>query len=346
MDYSSMSKEELINTLIFLNGIIKAQEISKSIKADDIDTKYRIDSLEEYWKTILDSIPLVVFTNDSYKCRWINKECFKTAGYTQEEWINFSQEERSLLFDFSSCPDSIASYLEFTRQGKKPENNSIELEYKMKKKNGEWIWIYSTFSYIYDPIMKDFVAMGTALDITDRKKNELEIARLNTELEEALKRERMLADEKNTLMQKEIDDKNRELNKLAIYLTEKNNCLINLKKQASSLSKSSPKDLKKMAAGIIRSIDEKLNNEAVWDTFEIQFESANPYFMKNLIQLFPVLSIMELRVCSLLKLNLSSKAISTILNISSRTVDSHRLRIRKKMNLNEKEQLSIILNSI
>lgn len=346
MDYSNLSKEELIKIIEYLNGWLKVSERGKENVQKKEHTSYKIDTSDTYWKQIMDALPIITYIYDSLGFKWISKNMLEVSGYTGEEWKNMSNEERSLRLEFPEKPESLVYYEMFAQQGKNPEHDSVELEYRFKRKDGQWIWIYSTNSYIYNPITNDFDIVSAAFDITERKNREIEIERLNTELEEAILRERKLAEEKNALMQKEIDDKNRELNRLAIYLTEKNSCLMRLKKQATDLSKAGAKELKNMVAGIVNSIEQKLNSEAVWNTFEIQFESTNPHFMKNLMNLYPELTQMELRVCSLIKLNLSSKAISTILNTSSRTVDTHRLNIRKKMNLNDKEQLTKLLNSL
>jgi AraC family transcriptional regulator, chitin signaling transcriptional activator len=49
---------------------------------------------------------------------------------------------------------------------------------------------------------------------------------------------------------------------------------------------------------------------------------------------------MEMKVCALLKINLSSKEISSLLNISLRTVEDHRMNIRRKMNLDKEVNLN------
>ncbi len=73
--------------------------------------------------------------------------------------------------------------------------------------------------------------------------------------------------------------------------------------------------------------------ENFWKEFEYRFESVHESFNKKLNQSFPDLTPSERRLCSLLRLNLSSKDIATITSQNYQSVDVGRYRLRKKMNL-------------
>ncbi|MFH1050754.1 MAG: LuxR C-terminal-related transcriptional regulator [bacterium] len=345
MDYSELSKEELIKIIDTLNGRLEVHnQRLKKLHTKGYDD-HSIDSIETYWKDILDAIPLSVILHDAVGYHWINKYSSNLSGYSNEEWKNMTNEERALIFEFPAKPETLLYMEMMTKQGKDPSKDSIDLEVKLKKKDGQWIWLFTTNSFIYNPQKDDYEYLTTSMDITERKNHELENERLNKELEELIARERKLSKENEDLLKQQISEKDKELNRLAVFLTEKNNCLLKLKKQATTFAKASSKSIKDIASKIITSIDEKLNNESAWTTFEIQFETANPQFSSKLLKLYPNLTVTELRICTLSKLELSSKAIAQILNLSPRTVESHRLSIRKKMKLKNKEQLSVKLNS-
>ncbi|HEU0226802.1 MAG TPA: LuxR C-terminal-related transcriptional regulator, partial [Arachidicoccus soli] len=55
---------------------------------------------------------------------------------------------------------------------------------------------------------------------------------------------------------------------------------------------------------------------------------------------FPNLTAQDLRLAAYLKMNLTTKEIAPLLNISTRGVEIKRYRLRKKMNLDEHENLS------
>jgi PAS domain S-box-containing protein len=346
MDYSSLSKEELIRIIDVLNGRLEVHNLRLMELRSERATEIEISNIETYWKQIIDSLPVSVSLHDSVGYTTLNKFGSSLSGYSEEEWINMPETERALIMEFPAKPETLIFFDMFTKQGKDPEKDIIELEIKLRTKDGKWLWLHTTNSYVYNPLKNDFEVLTAAIDITHRKNHELEIEKLNLELNELLGRERKLAHENEELLQKQIQDKNTELNRLAVFLTEKNNCLLKLKHQATTLSKANENELKEIAQNIIESIDSKLNSESAWNTFEIQFETANPKFLKNLKKKFPDLSKAELKVCSLVKTELSTKAISSILNLSKRTVDAHRYNIRMKMKLHKNHQLSNILNSV
>lgn len=77
-----------------------------------------------------------------------------------------------------------------------------------------------------------------------------------------------------------------------------------------------------------------------WETFAKQFHRIHRDFYTTLIRRYPVLTPAEVKVCSLIRIGLSSKEIAGVLCISQRTVESHRTRIHKKMELPARTNLA------
>lgn len=100
----------------------------------------------------------------------------------------------------------------------------------------------------------------------------------------------------------------------------------------------------------LQKIFSKLNKHAIGEeyinVFETNFEKVHHYFFQNLRQQFPNLSQRELRLCAFIKMNLSNKEISPLLNISVRGVETARYRVRKKMNLEHEENLTAFLEAV
>lgn len=347
MDYSQLSKEELIKIIELLNGRLEVHNKRiKELHSDRGVKKIEISNIENYWKQIHDTLPVLVSLHNCVGYTSLNKYGQFLSEYTEDEWINMPEEERALIFEFPAKPETLIFFDMFTQQGKDTEKDSVELEMKLKTKTGKWLWLHTTNSYIYNPLKNDFDILSAALDITDRKNHEMEIERLNGELELLLERERKSSHEKEQLYKKQIEEKNRELSNLALYLTERSECLLKLKDQAIELSNATESEIKEKAMEIVKSIETKLNGQNAWLAFQVHFESLHPKYFQTLHESYPDLTQMELKVCSLVKLDLSTKAISTILNLSPRTVDAHRYNIRNKMKLNQEDQLSVFLNTI
>lgn len=81
-------------------------------------------------------------------------------------------------------------------------------------------------------------------------------------------------------------------------------------------------------------------------TFYSNFEKIYPNFSYSLQKTYPTISANELKLCALLRLNLSSKEIGQLLNITQESVNKARYRLRKKLDLKSKEDLFTILLNI
>ncbi len=130
---------------------------------------------------------------------------------------------------------------------------------------------------------------------------------------------------------------------LAILFTQqlqKNELIKNLKTELERLEKIHDHEQVKSGIGrLIRRIDFDKSLENNWDQFSIYFDSANQNFLKRLAKKHPKLSPKDHKLCAYLRLNLSTKDIAPLLNISVRGVEISRYRLRKKLGLNNKENL-------
>ena len=83
-----------------------------------------------------------------------------------------------------------------------------------------------------------------------------------------------------------------------------------------------------------------MNNTNDWKMFEEAFNNADKDFLKKIKEKHKALTPNDLRLCAYLRLNLSSKEIAPLLNISARSVEVKRYRLRKKMNLPHESSLT------
>ena len=105
-------------------------------------------------------------------------------------------------------------------------------------------------------------------------------------------------------------------------------------------------DFNKLKNEIKKAIKINAVNKNEWETFETNLNQIHNEFIIALSKKFPDLTNKDIKLCIYLKMNLSSKEIAPILNISFRGVELHRYRLRKKLNLNKEENLSKFLLSI
>lgn len=144
----------------------------------------------------------------------------------------------------------------------------------------------------------------------------------------------------NTKLQTDIESKNRELAVSTMSMIKKNQFLSKIK---SDLKKPDSSD---KIFSVIKMIDRNLNNKDDWKFFEEAFNNADKDFLKKVKSTHPSLTNNDLRLCAYLRLNLSSKDIAPLLNISLSSVEIKRYRLRKKMNLSHGEGLTEHLLSL
>ncbi|WP_172675908.1 tetratricopeptide repeat protein [Croceitalea dokdonensis] len=142
----------------------------------------------------------------------------------------------------------------------------------------------------------------------------------------------------------ELAFKKKELTTQALHLAKKNETLENLKQKA--------KELKEKEASnngyqqLITSINFDLQDDNNWENFARYFEEVHKDFNSKVTKKYPEVTSNELRLMALLKMNLSSKEIANILNISIPGIKKARQRLRKKMNLSTSDSLENAILSI
>lgn len=108
----------------------------------------------------------------------------------------------------------------------------------------------------------------------------------------------------------------------------------------------SEKDFNKLKSEIKKAIKINEVNKHEWEIFETNLNQIHNEFIINLSKKFPNLTPKDIKLCVYLKMNLSSKEIAPMMNISFRGVELHRYRLRKKLNLTQDENLSKFLLTV
>lgn len=141
----------------------------------------------------------------------------------------------------------------------------------------------------------------------------------------------------------ELDHKKKELTSFTLQLSHKNEILETLKKNIKEL-KSNVDDTRQYNR-LINTIDINIKDDANWDNFKMRFEQVHKDFNTNIKRAHPRVTSNELRLMALLKMNLSSKEIATLLNISQEGVKKARQRLRKKLELQPEMPLEDVVYS-
>lgn len=132
-------------------------------------------------------------------------------------------------------------------------------------------------------------------------------------------------------LQSELDHRNKELASSAMNLVRKIEVMSTLKESLQSY-KSMPDTEKsgKEFQKIIKAIDKELDQQQEWEQFAFHFDKVHNNYLQHLKDSYPSLSANDLKLCAYLKLNISTKEIAQLMNISVRGVETARFRLRKK----------------
>ncbi|MCE3228839.1 MAG: Repeat-Containing Protein [Bacteroidetes bacterium] len=138
--------------------------------------------------------------------------------------------------------------------------------------------------------------------------------------------------------ERSLDKKNEELIAYAVLLAQKNEIIQNSIDRINHLNAEIPSKISTNLKGIVSDLKYN-NNETTWREFEQRFMKQHSDFYEKLARNFPDLTPNEIRMCALLKLNMSTKEIASITIQTIRAVEVARHRIRKKMNLPKESNL-------
>lgn len=146
------------------------------------------------------------------------------------------------------------------------------------------------------------------------------------------------------LKESELAFKKKELTTHAMHLAKKNEVLEQVKQKAKELKSS--QNIEKGYQQLVQTINFDQQDDKNWESFTQYFEQVHRDFSKIVKEKYPEITKNELRLMALLKMNLSTKEIAIILNISVAGVKKARNRLRKKLGITPEESLETLILSI
>ncbi|HSC52063.1 MAG TPA: triple tyrosine motif-containing protein [Phnomibacter sp.] len=138
---------------------------------------------------------------------------------------------------------------------------------------------------------------------------------------------------RNEKLEAELQLKNKELATTTINLVQKGEVLHKVKDEFMRMKKTgteaeNPEDLKKL----IKMLEpEKVKKD--WEQFALHFNQVHDDFLIAIKREYPTLTSTEIKLCAYLRMNISSKEIAHIMNITVKSVELSRYRLRKKLQL-------------
>ena len=302
---------------------------------DDIRIDYRNNSIRiEYGCNYYNSVKAISY---SYRLKGYNKHWSDYTTATTKEYTDLP--EGTYTFELKLRPDS--------------ENKAVEtsITFTILPPWYRTWWAYTIYVllflgaiyYSYDRYKKGRERLIRMKDAEMKRQKTV----LERDLDEKKKQISKLEEEK---LRTELNYKSDELAKTTLNVVRKNEILQRIKKDAENLSRTiNEGNLVSIRRGMLRlitQIDTNIEHDSDLDNFQSSFDAVHNDFFKKLDTLYPQLTNKDKMLCAYIKMNLMSKEIAPLLNISVRGVEISRYRLRKKLGLDEKDNLAEFLQKL
>lgn len=245
-----------------------------------------------------------------------------------KHWSKWTSEAKA---SFKNLPFGKYTFRAKAMVGNITTSNEISFDFTIERPwylSSRFILLYIVLSIVFIIIIHNIYKQyykKQKQELLDKTQREFERSQLENEKE--------IMKLRNDKLRGDIEGKNRELAASTMSIIKKNEFLNSIKKELSGLENN------EMIKPVIKIIDKNLKNTSDWKLFQEAFNNADKDFLTKVKDKHPELTPNDLRLCAYLRLNLSSKEIAPLLNISHKSVEIKRYRLRKKMGLAKKDNL-------
>jgi ligand-binding sensor domain-containing protein/DNA-binding CsgD family transcriptional regulator len=272
----------------------------------------------------------------------------KLEGYDQ----NWSEWSSSWFRDFSNLKNGRYTFLVRARDPLGIPSISDSLSFTIQAP-----WYKSAAAYIAYSLTLLTLFLLLRLIINRRieisnKRERLKQQREYNEREreyirQALVSEKEIITMKNEKLQSEKKQRDKELANQAMNIVRKNEILTKIREDLVALKKScTDNTVNEKVVSIISTINREVGHNKQKEVFDKAFDEVHEAFIAKLRSSYPSLTPTELRLCAFMKMNIPTKEIAPLMNISVRGVEICRYRIRKKLGIQRETNLTSFLLNI
>lgn len=147
-------------------------------------------------------------------------------------------------------------------------------------------------------------------------------------------------------LQQELEAKSKSLTSHTLHIISKNKMMEDIQLKLSTLLKEGISDQRKEIKGVVKMIERNFVQDKDWDDFRQIFEQVHQNFFYQLQSRAEDLTPADLRLASLIRLNILSKDMATLLGISADSLRIGRYRLKKKLQIEQGSSLNQFINNI
>jgi len=251
--------------------------------------------------------------------KYCSPSCFDLTGFTSNQIIASGGIAELLVYQ----PDR-QKFSVFLEQSITQVQVNQTLEFRILTRTKQLRWCMLNVRGVYDKQGKYLGIRMSVDDITRLKRAMGQIQEMEAAKE--------LENRTRQRLQTELSVKDRELVSFLLQLSQKNEILTTVKNQLQMLEKGDTTKSPKITGNLI-SLLGKQEKQVDWSLIENEIEKVYPGFLNRLQAKYPVVTVKDRRLCGYMKLGLTSREIAGLLNITAKSVEIARIRLRKKLKL-------------
>lgn len=304
----------------------------KEVNENQIQEKEKIYSLSYNWKTIRFEFASALFTHQS------NLEySFRLDGF-DDNWSSWSTRTEK---EYTNLPAGDYQFEVKVRNNLGNESVADVYRFTILPPWYETTWAKIVYALVACMLIYLLYLWQEKRFLVQQVKYEEEQKKLKYIHDlERIKTENELVALRNDKLEAEINFKNSELASSAMHLVKKGEMLTKVKGELSQVMKhlnneQAINELKR----VIKSLSEDENIDKEWENFAKHFDKVHSDFVVSLKDKHTDITPNELKLSAYLRMNLSTKEIAQLMNISVRGVEISRYRLRKKLGISSEVSL-------
>jgi DNA-binding CsgD family transcriptional regulator len=260
------------------------------------------------------------------------------------EWSDWSDET---VRDFTNLSPGKYTFQVQARRKDGQESQVLSYTFKIRPPWYGSLWAISFYALVFLSIFIFSLWRQRYKYEIEKEKLTVKHKQIAAAQEQEMEQTRIaLAEIQNEKLEAEIRFKNQELASATMHLVQKGEILLTVQENLHEiLNKSASAPVKKEIQQLLNllNFDTKLDDD--WEQFAFHFDQVHVDFLKKLREKQPQLSANDYKLCAYLRMNLSTKEIAPLMNISVRGVEASRYRLRKKLGLsNDANLIDVILS--
>lgn len=267
------------------------------------------------------------------KLEYVSPAFQSISGYTPDELISQPKLINQIIY-----PDDLQKYLDYIENSVNLITIRQNLTFRILTRTKQIRWCEIKSRAVYDRRGKYLGQRASVNDVTRLMQALGEIRHLSDGKQFELKaREKYMRD---------LESKDRELFSYLMTISHINETLQYIRKNLKKLMLGGDKEANEIIEQMIRHIDSPLFSAETWDNFRLHFERIHPGFFERLQSRFPSLTTRDRKLCAYLRLQLVTKEIAVLMNITTESAEISRVRLRRKLKLERRVSLSDFISRI